>query len=191
MSNDEKTSDSVFIDILNTHLLTIVITVPLFFICLCICCGFILFGFNSQKKQLEMDKIKVQQYYNNHNNSNTCEGELDEIDLQVQLESANLIPGADLINDGVTDVHETEAMHMVKIKNKANTIVSLKSWFDENINIPTSNKVYYQLFVDNGYETADIVQLLTPDKLQQMGIEKQGHIDKIMMEIDNFKHSTQ
>eukprot|EP01084_Bolivina_argentea_P034471 63790_1 len=65
---------------------------------------------------------------------------------------------------------------------------SLRSWFDQRIRISNTH-VYYEMFVNNGYETVELIQLLTEDKLKKMGIEKQGHIDKIMLEINKLKYN--
>eukprot|EP01084_Bolivina_argentea_P001927 3564_1 len=64
----------------------------------------------------------------------------------------------------------------------------LKSWFTHKVQIPHMNDIYYQLFIDNGYDTMDIVKLLSEHKLKKIGITKQGHIDKIVKEIDILRN---
>eukprot|EP01083_Nonionella_stella_P024571 67753_1 len=63
----------------------------------------------------------------------------------------------------------------------------LKQWFAEKVKLTQ----YYVVFVDNGYESLDIVmEITTEDELKEIGITLKGHVLKLMKEIRRLNSST-
>lgn len=61
---------------------------------------------------------------------------------------------------------------------------SVKSWIVTKVNIPSSNEKYYKIFLENGFETLDIIKTIKREDLMAIGINKRGHQNKILLEVD-------
>merc|ERR1712113_529864 len=62
-----------------------------------------------------------------------------------------------------------------------------KTWLEMVVHLPQ----YFELFVNAGYEDLSYLEnmKLTEHDLKQIGIEKPGHRQKILLEIQNMKQS--
>ena len=58
-----------------------------------------------------------------------------------------------------------------------------KDWIEKQLKLPE----YYDVLVENGIDKLSVVQLLTKDELQEMGITKIGHKIQILKEIQSLK----
>eukprot|EP01084_Bolivina_argentea_P254227 427370_1 len=59
----------------------------------------------------------------------------------------------------------------------------VKVWLETKVKLPQ----YYGLFIENGLETLNIIQLLTKQELDEIGIKKIGHRLQILNEIQKLK----
>ena len=56
---------------------------------------------------------------------------------------------------------------------------AMKRWFSNTVKLPQ----YFQLFIENGFESFDIIREIEIDELTQIGVDKLGHRKKIIKEI--------
>ena len=69
--------------------------------------------------------------------------------------------------------------------------LDVKNWFVNNVNLPKKedNIKYYKLFVENGYESMEMIkqEIKCKQDLKDIGIKKIGHINWIFTAIDKMK----
>merc|ERR1712129_332426 len=56
---------------------------------------------------------------------------------------------------------------------------SLKEWMENKVQLPE----FYDLFIENAIDDLETVKLLTKEELKEIGIQKIGHLKKILREI--------
>ena len=61
-----------------------------------------------------------------------------------------------------------------------------KEWFEKILKLPQ----YYDVFLANGIDTLEIVQLVTMNELKQLNITLIGHTMKILKEIAKLKQNS-
>ena len=63
----------------------------------------------------------------------------------------------------------------------------ISDWMVNVVKLPQ----YLDVFIENGYEEASVIQTLTPCDLHEMGIDKKGHQIKILQTIENLNDPTE
>eukprot|EP01084_Bolivina_argentea_P318610 552560_1 len=69
-----------------------------------------------------------------------------------------------------------------------NKYKDIRDWFDNEVRLHVDdNKKYYNLFVENGYDTLEVIGFMELDDLKDIGITKKGHVKKIRREIGKLR----
>eukprot|EP01083_Nonionella_stella_P024611 67858_1 len=56
----------------------------------------------------------------------------------------------------------------------------IKAWFMDKMHLHEYNMVYYELFIENGFDSIDLIKEMNKDDLNDIGITKRGHIKQIL-----------
>eukprot|EP01083_Nonionella_stella_P164518 544692_1 len=59
----------------------------------------------------------------------------------------------------------------------------IKAWFMDKMHLHDHNMVYYELFIENGFDSIDLIKEMNKDDLNDIGITKRGHIKQILKQI--------
>jgi len=62
-----------------------------------------------------------------------------------------------------------------------------KTWVEGTLELPQ----YFDLFVENGIEDIATIQSFTKEELKEIGIDKIGHVKKILNAIDSLHETTE
>ena len=73
-----------------------------------------------------------------------------------------------------------------RMNDESPELVAVRRWMNTVVKLPQ----YLDLFIDNGFEDLSVIQALTVNDLQVMGIEKRGHQIKILQCIAKLKAAT-
>eukprot|EP01084_Bolivina_argentea_P318611 552561_1 len=69
-----------------------------------------------------------------------------------------------------------------------NKYKDIRDWFDNEVRLHVDdNKKYYNLFIENGYDTLETIALMGCEELKEIGVTKKGHILKIKSVISKLK----
>ena len=73
-------------------------------------------------------------------------------------------------------------------KESSNEMNKVRKWFNMIVFAKDEQREqYYDLFIKEGYDTLEGIAWMTRDDLRDIGVEKKGHISKLLRAIDKLK----
>ena len=101
--------------------------------------------------------------------------------------------GKDAVKDGVEGIKDgidVLRKYFSDNKQKGNEFneeqYQVYAWFEEKINLGDNNDDYYDLFIQNGFDTIEKIKGMTKVDLDDIGIKRLKHKWRILKEIDQL-----